>query len=169
MTTCSVTSACTMAKPTISGSDLEPLAQVQDASRLQDLAVDAQRLSGKKGDPKLAALIRHIGSLLEDGYHPVVFCRYVATAHYAWLNTSRPLSPRPPSMPSPVSSPPEERRERVEDLEDAEQRILVATDRLKVLNLQHLSTAVVHYDLAWELHSPRTTRRPSRSLRPAGR
>jgi hypothetical protein len=45
---------------------------------------------------------------------------------------------------------PEERRERVEGMGDAEARILVATDCLSEgINLQHLFTAVVHYDLAW--------------------
>jgi hypothetical protein len=45
---------------------------------------------------------------------------------------------------------PEERRERIEAMEDSESRILVATDCLSEgINLQHLFTAVVHYDLAW--------------------
>lgn len=131
------------------GSDLEPPAQLQDASRLHDLIAEAQRLSGKKGDPKLAALIRHIGSLLEDGYHPVVFCRYVATAHYVAEHLKAAF---PKATVDAVTGEltPEERRERVEGLEDAGQRILVATDCLSEgINLQHLFTAVVHYDLAW--------------------
>lgn len=133
----------------LSGSDLEPPAQVQDASRLQALIADAQLLSGKAGDPKLAALIRHIGSLLEDGYHPVVFCRYIATAHYVAEHLKAAF---PKATVDAVTGEltPEERRERVENLEDAEQRILVATDCLSEgINLQHLFTAVVHYDLAW--------------------
>jgi len=45
---------------------------------------------------------------------------------------------------------PEERRERVEALAEGESRVLVATDCLSEgINLQHLFTAVVHYDLAW--------------------
>ena len=45
---------------------------------------------------------------------------------------------------------PEERRERVEAMEEGEPRILVATDCLSEgINLQHLFTAVIHYDLAW--------------------
>ena len=131
------------------GSDLEPPAQLQDASRLHDLIAEAQRLSGKKGDPKLAALIRHIGSLLEDGYHPAVFCRYVAAAHYVAEHLKAAF---PKATVDAVTGEltPEERRERVEDMEEAEQRILVATDCLSEgINLQHLFTAVVHYDLAW--------------------
>lgn len=134
----------------LSGSDLEPPAQVQDAApRLQALIADAQRLSGKAGDPKLAALIRHIDLLVKDGYHPVVFCRYIATAHYV---TERLKAAFPKATVDAVTGEltPEERRERVDELEDAEQRILVATDCLSEgINLQHLFTAVVHYDLAW--------------------
>jgi superfamily II DNA or RNA helicase len=133
----------------LSTSDLEPAAQVQDASRLQALIAEAQRLSGKSGDPKLALLVRHVGSLLDDGYHPVVFCRYVATAHYVaeHLKTAFPEA-TVASVTGELS--PEERRERVEDMLDAEPRILVATDCLSEgINLQHLFTAVVHYDLAW--------------------
>jgi len=132
------------------GSDLEPPAQVQEAApRLQALIADAQRLSGKTGDPKLVALIRHIDLLVKDGYHPVVFCRYIATAHYVAEHLKAAF---PKACVDAVTGEltPEERRERVDALEDAGQRILVATDCLSEgINLQHLFTAVVHYDLAW--------------------
>ncbi|GAA0534356.1 helicase SNF2 [Pigmentiphaga sp. NML030171] len=134
----------------LSGSDLEPPAQVQDAApRLQALIADAQRLSGKAGDPKLAALIRHIDLLVKDGYHPVVFCRYIATAHYV-AEHLKAAFPKATIEAVTGELTPEERRERVEDMIDADQRILVATDCLSEgINLQHLFTAVVHYDLAW--------------------
>lgn len=133
----------------LSSSDLEPPAQVQDVSRLQALIASAQRLSGQKGDPKLTALIQHVGQLLRDGYHPVVFCRYIATAHYVaeHLKTAFPQATID-AITGELT--PEERRERVEDMAEADSRILVATDCLSEgINLQHLFTAVVHYDLAW--------------------
>ncbi|WP_198969812.1 helicase-related protein [Xylophilus sp. ASV27] len=133
----------------LSASDLEPPGQVQDTSRLQALIVSAQRLSGQEGDPKLAALIEHIDQLLREGFHPVVFCRYIATAHYVAGN----LKAHFPSATIEAITgelTPEERRERVEEMAEAESRILVATDCLSEgINLQHLFTAVVHYDLAW--------------------
>lgn len=133
----------------LSSNDLEPPAQVQDASRLQTLIADAQRLSGKAGDPKLTALIQHIGLLVKDGYHPVVFCRYIATAHYV-AEHLKAAFPKATIEAVTGELAPEERRERVDDMEDADQRILVATDCLSEgINLQHLFTAVVHYDLAW--------------------
>ncbi|WP_369796167.1 helicase-related protein [Aquabacterium sp. NJ1] len=133
----------------LSGSDLEPPAQLQDASRLQALITTAQRLSGQSGDPKLAALLQHTGQLLKDGYHPVVFCRYIATAHYV-AEHLKVMFPNVAIEAITGELTPEERRERVEDMGEADSRILVATDCLSEgINLQHLFTAVVHYDLAW--------------------
>lgn len=131
------------------GSDLEPPAQLQDTGRLQSLIADARRLSGKKDDPKLATLIQHIAHLLKDGYHPVVFCRYVATAQYVAAHLKLAF-PKAAIEAITGELTPEERRERVEDMDDTEPRILVATDCLSEgINLQHLFTAVIHYDLAW--------------------
>nr|WP_292914476.1 helicase-related protein [Nitrosomonas sp.] len=133
----------------LDSNDLEPPAQLEEASRLQGLIQEAERLSGKAGDPKLAALIRHVEALLKDGYHPVVFCRYIATAHYV-AEHLRKAFPKTTIESITGEYTPEERRERVEVMEEGELRILVATDCLSEgINLQHLFTAVVHYDLAW--------------------
>ena len=141
------------------GNDLEPAGQLdethtalQDAARLQALIAEAHRLSGKGGDPKLAALIAHMEGLLKDGYAPVVFCRYVATAHYVAAELKKHF---PKVLVDVVTGElsPEERRAKVEGMEEgegAQARILVATDCLSEgINLQHIFTAVVHYDLAW--------------------
>ncbi len=133
----------------LAGNDLEPPGQLQDTRRLQTLIAEAGRLSGKQGDPKLAVLIHHLHGLLEDGYQPVVFCRYVATAHYVAEHLRRHFTK---SIIEAVTGEltPDERRERVDAMEEGERRILVATDCLSEgINLQHLFTAVVHYDLAW--------------------
>ena len=126
-------------------SDIEPPAQL-DSQRLIDTA---HKLSGPKGDPKLAALIRHMEELLRDGFQPVVFCRYVATAHYVAEHLQKAF---PDVCIRAVSGeqPPELRRELVESMADEPRRLLVATDCLSEgINLQHLFTAVLHYDLAW--------------------
>lgn len=133
----------------LDGNDLEPPAQLEETSRLQNLIKEAERLSGKAGDPKLAALIRHVDVLLNDGYHPVVFCRYIATAHYV-AEHLRLAFPNATIEAITGEYTPEQRRERVEAMEEDEPRILVATDCLSEgINLQHLFTAVIHYDLAW--------------------
>ena len=133
----------------LDSSDLEPPAQLEEASRLQGLIKEAERLAGVTGDPKLAALIRHVKALLKDGYHPVVFCRYIATAHYV-AEHLRKVFPKATIESITGEYPPEERRERVEGMEEGESRILVATDCLSEgINLKHLFTAAIHYDLAW--------------------
>lgn len=129
--------------------DLEPPAQLEEASRLQRLIQEAERLSGVEGDPKLLALHQHLDVLVKDGYQPVVFCRYIATANYVAEHLRKAF---PDALIESVTGElmPEERRERVDAMEEAETRILVATDCLSEgINLQHLFTAVVHYDLAW--------------------
>lgn len=133
----------------LDSNDLEPPAQLEEASRLKKLIDEAECLSGKAGDPKLAALIRHIEVLVKEGYHPVVFCRYIATAHYV-ADHLRKVLPSATIESITGEYTPEERRERVEAMEEGDVRILVATDCLSEgINLQHLFTAVVHYDLAW--------------------
>jgi hypothetical protein len=97
----------------LGSSDLEPPAQLEEASRLQGLIHEAERLSGKAGDPKLATLIRHVEVLLKDGYHPVVFCRYIATAHYV-AEHLRKAFPKATVESVTGEYTPEERRERVE-------------------------------------------------------
>lgn len=94
-------------------------------------------------------MIHHLDGLLKEGYQVVVFCRYVATAHYVADHLGRHF---PAGTVESVTGEytPDERRERVEALAEADRRILVATDCLSEgVNLQHLFTAVVHYDLAW--------------------
>lgn len=133
----------------LESSDLEPPAQLEQAARLTKLISQAEQLSGRKGDPKLKVLIEHLLQLLDDGYRPVVFCRYVATAHYVAEHLTSHFSGVEVEVVTGELTP-DERRERVESMEEADSRILVATDCLSEgINLQHLFTAVVHYDLAW--------------------
>ena len=133
----------------LDSNDLEPPAQMAHAGHLQTLISEAQRLSGQAGDPKLAVLIQHLHALLKEGFHPVVFCRYIATAHYV-ADHLKQVFPKAAIDAVTGEYTPEERRERVEALAEGESRVLVATDCLSEgINLQHLFTAVVHYDLAW--------------------
>lgn len=134
----------------LSGSDLEPPGQLRDTSRLHALIIEAERLSGAKGDPKLAALIHHLQGLVKEGYQPVVFCRYVATAHYVAAHLRQHFGNKITVAAVTGEFTPDERHARVDAMGEADQRILVATDCLSEgINLQHLFTAVVHYDLAW--------------------
>ena len=131
--------------------DIEPAAQLEDAERLTALIAEARALAGDSGDPKLATLIRHLRDLVAAGFRPVVFCRYVATAHYVAEHLRKHL---PDARIDAVTGEytPEERELRVAELgaESNPRPVLVATDCLSEgVNLQHYFTSVVHYDLAW--------------------
>lgn len=134
----------------LSLSDLEPAAAMdEEAQKLHDLIEKARQLTGTKGDPKLAALVVHIRQLLKDGFRPVIFCRYIATARYVAQQLAAEFKDATVDAVT-GEYPSEERKERVEELGESEQPILVATDCLSEgINLQHIFTAVVHYDLAW--------------------
>lgn len=116
---------------------------------LAELMLQAERLVGAGNDPKLAALIQHLHTDLLPGFAPVVFCRYIATAHYLHQH----LKSRFPDVTVDVVTgelSPEERKARVASLGEAERRLLVATDCLSEgVNLQEHFSAVVHYDLSW--------------------
>jgi len=128
--------------------DLEPAVATDDAG-LQGLVEKAERLAGLRGDPKLALLVGHITQLLADGFNPVVFCRYVATAHYLHEHLTRTF--RDASIEIVTGEfPTEERLARVDALAQRTRRLLVTTDCLSEgVNLQHGHDAVVHYDLSW--------------------
>ena len=134
----------------LSLSDLEPAAAIdEETTRLHQLIATAEKLSGTKGDPKLAALVAHLRGLLKDGFRPVVFCRYIATARYVASHLATEFKSATVDAVT-GEYPPDERELRVETLGEADQPILVATDCLSEgINLQHAFTAVVHYDLAW--------------------
>jgi superfamily II DNA/RNA helicase len=79
----------------------------------------------------------------------VIFCRYIATAHYLHQH----LKARFPGVTVDVVTgelAPEERKARVAALGEADHRLLIATDCLSEgINLQQHFSAVVHYDLSW--------------------
>lgn len=141
----------------LEGLDAAPGAETEGAgSRLADLAERAAALEGPEEDLKLAALIRHLKALLKDGYHPIVFCRYIPTAEYVAEHLGRKLGSKTVVKAVTGTLSPQQRLGRIEELaalagdDPAARRVLVATDCLSEgVNLQHHFDAVVHYDLAW--------------------
>ena len=122
--------------------------------RLRGFADDARALRGTQGDAKLKRLITILGGLVADGYHPIVFCRYIPTAEYVAEQLTTALRRKHPTLRVEAVTgtlPPEEREARVTELTAHDgPRVLVATDCLSEgVNLQEGFTAVIHYDLAW--------------------
>ncbi|HVV12027.1 DEAD/DEAH box helicase [Amycolatopsis sp.] len=142
---------------TLEGLDVAPGAETEDVgARLADLAERAEQLEGTTEDRKLAALIKHLKTLLTKGYHPIVFCRYIPTAEYVAEHLDGALGKNTVVRAVTGTLSPQQRLQRIEELaqdagEDAAARhVLVATDCLSEgVNLQHHFDAVIHYDLAW--------------------
>jgi superfamily II DNA or RNA helicase len=120
--------------------------------RLRELARLAASLKGS-ADTKLQKCIEIVRRLLSEGFHPIVWCRYIATNDYVAQELSRHLERHYPELrviSVTGSLTDEERREKIKELADFKHRVLVATDCLSEgINLQEHFTAVVHYDLPW--------------------
>jgi superfamily II DNA or RNA helicase len=128
--------------------DGEPPAATADAD-LAALLAQAEPLAGEAGDPKLVALTAHLETLLADGFSPVVFCRYIATAHYLHDHLKRRFTGVATDVITGELTP-EERKQRVEAFAPDGKNLLIATDCLSEgINLQQPFSAVVHYDLSW--------------------
>ncbi|MEU5641925.1 DEAD/DEAH box helicase [Streptomyces milbemycinicus] len=145
----------------LEGMDVAPgAAESEEAgARLLELSQRAAQLVGPSEDAKLKALTRHLKGLIADGYHPIVFCRYIPTAEYLATQLEGKLGKKTKIAAVTGTLSPQQRLERIEQLaaESAEEagdpavrRVLIATDCLSEgVNLQHYFDAVVHYDLAW--------------------
>ncbi|MCP9456244.1 MAG: DEAD/DEAH box helicase [Nitrospira sp.] len=129
----------------------QPESAAEESAALRTLIDRAEKLKGPKHDPKLAGLIRQLEELVADGFSPVVFCRYIATAHYLAEQLRLQLDGKNVLVKVVTGElTPEERKEEVHNLDTSQPRILVATDCLSEgINLQSYLDAVVHYDLSW--------------------
>jgi hypothetical protein len=123
--------------------------QVRTRRRLLELAKLADALRGEK-DEKLKKLFGLVKTLLNEGFNPIVFCRFIETAEYVG-EALRDQVPKGVEVASVTGTlPPADREQRVADLGKAGQRVLVCTDCLSEgVNLQDHFNAVVHYDLSW--------------------
>lgn len=118
--------------------------------RLLRFARRAEALQGPQTDAKLKKATALVKKLLDDGFNPILFCRFIPTAEYVAAELRRAL-PRKVEVAAVTGTlPPEERKLRVEQLGQHKPSVLVATDCLSEgINLQAWFDAVVHYDLSW--------------------
>jgi superfamily II DNA or RNA helicase len=122
--------------------------------KLQDLERLARSLHHSPGDTKLTECAKQVADLLRQGFHPIVWCRYIATADYVAEGLDHELRRLFPDLRvTAVSSRTggdEERSAKIAELTAAARRVLVATDCLSEgVNLQEHFSAVLHYDLPW--------------------
>lgn len=136
---------------TTPGADPDPddTPDTAERRRLRALATRADALTGDE-DSKLAHTTRLVRKLVSDGYNPIVFCRFIATADYlaGHLRAALPKTATVEHVTGDI--PASDREARVAELGSAAKRVLVATDCLSEgINLQEHFDAVVHYDLPW--------------------
>ncbi|MCX7689052.1 MAG: DEAD/DEAH box helicase, partial [Fimbriimonadales bacterium] len=118
--------------------------------QLHELRHLAHSLLGTEGDTKLVMCRTQVCSLVEEGFHPIVWCRYVATAEYLGEQLRRTLADTVQVVTITGRMGDDERKAMVESIAADRPRVLVATDCLSEgINLQDKFTAVVHYDLPW--------------------
>ena len=118
--------------------------------RLLEFARRAEALDAAD-DRKLQGAVREIKALLGDGFHPVVFCRFIDTAEYVAEHLRDTLAKDVRVEPVTGRLPHAEREGRIALLTAGGGRfVLVCTDCLSEgINLQEHFDAVLHYDLAW--------------------
>lgn len=127
-------------------------ADSNNSRRLRELAREATRLAGA-GDRKLENVTKKTRELLDEGFSPIIFCRFIQTAHYVADHLRTKL--RGVEVEAVTGMlPPAQREEAIEklaaDTGEGKRRVLVATDCLSEgINLQAYFNAVVHYDLPW--------------------
>ena len=102
-------------------------------------------------DRKLQGAVREIKALLADGFHPVVFCRFVDTSEYVARHLRTALANHVRVEAVTGRLPAAERDTRIASLAaEGGSFVLVCTDCLSEgINLQDHFDAVLHYDLAW--------------------
>lgn len=121
----------------------------RERQRLVSMAEKAEALEGKQKDQKLKGIIAEVKKLLKEGFHPILFCRFIPTAQYLAEELRKEFKTYTvESVTGHLSA--DERSQKIEELIQNDRRILVCTDCLSEgINLQDGFDAVIHYDLAW--------------------
>jgi superfamily II DNA/RNA helicase len=115
---------------------------------LAKLAKNADTLTGES-DIKLLWDIKATQKLLDAGFSPILFCRFIHTSDYLAQHLRQSLKGAEVASITGML-PPEERKFRIEQLSRYPKRVLVCTDCLSEgINLQDNFNAVLHYDLSW--------------------
>jgi superfamily II DNA or RNA helicase len=121
--------------------------------QLRQFAERLGKLSNIQDDQKLFAAAIILENWIENGFKPVVFCRYIETAKYLGKHLEPALRKKHPKLDLRVitsEDPDDVRKQKISDMAGDKPRVLIATDCLSEgINLQELFTGVLHYDLPW--------------------
>lgn len=124
-----------------------------ELGRMTEFMKQLEELRGPAHDAKAADAVAVVAEWVKQGFHPVLFCRYIATANYLGAILKKELTRQFDGIDIQVvtsEDPDEVRKARIEEMKTDSLRVLVATDCLSEgINLQDKFTAVLHYDLPW--------------------
>jgi superfamily II DNA or RNA helicase len=140
-------------QPTPAVDSAESTLPESDRRRLRELGKKASAILHAAEDTKLTHCAELVKKLLRQGFSPILWCRYIATADYLAEGLHRLLKSDFPdlrilSITGTLSD--EERRAKIAELSEEKRRVLVATDCLSEgINLQDSFNAAIHYDLPW--------------------
>lgn len=120
---------------------------------LKFLMEELEKLGNLKDDQKAATTATLLASWIREGYHPIVFCRFIQTANYLGKVVGPSLKKQFPDLQVEVVTSEkndDQRKEIIADIAKAPKRLIFATDCLSEgINLQEHFTALLHYDLPW--------------------
>ena len=125
-----------------------------DRLKLRAFRQRAEAIKSSGKDPKIQKATQIISDMVAKGFHPIVYCRFIATANYVAAQLQQRLRQRFPEVHVTAATSETgddgEREALIEGLALSEKRVLVATDCLSEgINLQEHFDAVLHYDLPW--------------------
>ncbi len=140
--------------PTAALADPDAALTRHELRRLDGFLSRARELRGTQADAKLAKCRDAALDMVERGYRPIIYCRFIATAEYVAEQLSAALSGTHPDIEirsvTGGDGNDEQRKEIIDDIVRHKRRVLVATDCLSEgINLQEHFDAVMHYDLPW--------------------
>lgn len=135
---------------------LAPRAQLrsEQKTKFESFVAELENLKGFEKDYKLQQCSDIVNQWIKKGISPVIFCRYIETAHYVEENLRVKFGNKVRIECITSELPDDDRKDRVRQMTpeegDKKPRILVATDCLSEgINLQDIFDAVFHYDLPW--------------------
>ncbi|MBT7825344.1 MAG: DEAD/DEAH box helicase [Bacteroidetes bacterium] len=124
-----------------------------ESQKLKALANELKSLGNLEDDWKAAYTLEIIKEWIQQGFSPVIFCRYILTAKYLGELLTKNIQKTYKKVQVMVvtsEDPDEVRKQRIEELDRSHPRVMFATDCLSEgINLQDYFTAVLHYDLPW--------------------
>ncbi|KAA3606602.1 MAG: helicase, partial [Calditrichaeota bacterium] len=120
---------------------------------LKNLADKFENLKNLRDDKKAQEAYALTLKWLKQGFNPIIFCRYIATANYLGDLLKKELAKDYKNISVEIVTGEihdEQRKEIIAEMGNSPKRVLIATSCLSEgINLQESFTAILHYDLPW--------------------